>query len=50
VDLAKAKERIGDKVCMIGGFDQLHFFTGCTPAETRADVRRCFKAAGQGGL
>jgi uroporphyrinogen-III decarboxylase len=49
VDLAEAKRRIGDQVCMIGGFDQFHFFTGCTPEETRAEVRRCFAAAGQGG-
>jgi uroporphyrinogen-III decarboxylase len=49
VDLAKAKKRIGDKVCMIGGFDQFHFFVGCTPEATRAEVRRCFEAAGGGG-
>ena len=49
VDLAEAKRRIGDRVCMIGGFDQFHFFTGCTPEETRAEVRRCFEAAGAGG-
>lgn len=49
VDLAAAKRRIGDKVCMIGGFDQFHFFTGCTPAQTRAEVRRCFEAAGSDG-
>jgi len=49
VDLAEAKRRIGDKVCMIGGFDQQHFFTRCTPAQTRAEVRRCFEAAGEGG-
>jgi len=49
VDLARAKKIIGDKVCMIGGFDQLHFFTGCTPEETRKEVRRCFEAAGLGG-
>jgi uroporphyrinogen decarboxylase len=48
-DLAAAKRRIGDRVCMIGGFDQLHFFTGCTPEQTRAEVRRCFEAAGAGG-
>lgn len=41
VDLAEAKRRIGDKVCMIGGFDQFHFFAGCTPDQTRAEVRRC---------
>ncbi len=49
VDLAEAKQRIGDKVCMIGGFDQFHFFTGCDPDQTRAEVRRCFDAAGPGG-
>ena len=49
VDLAEAKRRIGDRVCMIGGLDQGHFFKGCTPAETRAEVRRCFEAAGAGG-
>jgi len=47
--LAEAKRRIGDKVCMIGGFDQFHFFTGCTEGETRKEVRRCFEAAGEGG-
>jgi len=49
VDLAKAKLRIGDKVCMIGGFDQFHFFTGCTEEDTRSEVRRCFEAAGKNG-
>ena len=48
-DLAKAKKRIGDKVCMIGGFDQFHYFTGCTPADTRKFVRKCFEEAGEGG-
>jgi hypothetical protein len=48
-DLAEAKRRIGSKVCMIGGFDQLRFFTRCTPKETRAEVRRCFAEAGGGG-
>jgi len=41
--------RIGEKVCMIGGFDQFHFFTGCSEEETRSEVRRCFEAAGAGG-
>jgi hypothetical protein len=49
VRLAEAKERIGDRVCMIGSFDQFHFFTGSTPEETRAEVRRCFEAAGSNG-
>ena len=47
--LEEAKHRIGDKVCMIGGFDQFHFFTGCSEAETRREVRRCFEAAGNNG-
>lgn len=49
VDLAKAKKRIGDKVCIIVGFDQLHFFQDCTEEETRAELRRCFEAADEGG-
>jgi len=48
-NLAEAKRRIGGQVCMIGGLDQLHFFTGCAPEKTRAEVRRCFEAAGAGG-
>jgi uroporphyrinogen-III decarboxylase len=47
--LEEAKRRIGDKVCMIGGFDQFHFFTGCSEADTRKEVRRCFEAAGGNG-
>ena len=47
--LKEAKRRIGDKVCMIGGFDQLHFFQNCTPEKTRAEVRRCFEEAGENG-
>lgn len=47
--LAEAKKRIGERVCMIGGFDQYHYFQGCTPEETRQAVRRCFEEAGEGG-
>lgn len=49
VDLAEAKRRIGSRVCMIGGFDQFHFFTGCTEEDTRRKVRECFEAAGENG-
>jgi uroporphyrinogen-III decarboxylase len=49
VDLAEAKKRIGDKVCMIGGFDQFHFFSGCRVEDTKNEVRRSFEAAGSGG-
>jgi uroporphyrinogen decarboxylase len=49
VILGDAKKRIGDKVCMIGGFDQYHFFNGCSEADVRNEVRRCFNEAGEGG-
>ena len=49
VDLAEAKRRIGDKVCMIGGFDQFHCLKDCTPAATRAAVHKCFEEAGANG-
>jgi hypothetical protein len=48
-DLAEAKRRIGDKVCMIGGFDQFHFFKDTAPDAVRDEVKRCFDAAGGGG-
>jgi uroporphyrinogen decarboxylase len=48
-DLAEARRRLDNRVCMIGGFDQFHFFVGCSPQETRAEVRRCFEAAGRDG-
>lgn len=48
-DLKEAKKRIGHRVCMIGGFDQGHYFWGCSPEDTRREVRRCFTEAGDGG-
>ena len=50
VDLADARKRIPQNICMIGGFDQYHFFKNCTPEQTRAEVRRCFEAAGEKGV
>lgn len=47
--LAEAKRRIGDRVCMIGGFDQFHFFKDSTQEATRRAVRKCFEDAGRGG-
>jgi len=40
--LAAAKRRIGDRVCMIGGFDQ-GVLLAEHPAGTRAEVRRLFE-------
>ncbi len=48
-DLKKAREIIGDRATMIGGFDQLHFFVGCEENATHAEVRRCFEEAGKNG-
>ncbi|MEW6756058.1 MAG: uroporphyrinogen decarboxylase family protein [Candidatus Latescibacterota bacterium] len=48
-DLAQARCRIPPQICMIGGFDQYHYFSGCTPAQTRRAVRRCFDQAGLDG-
>lgn len=47
--LGEAKARIGARTCLIGGFDQFHYFTGCTPADTRRAVRSAFEQAGGGG-
>jgi uroporphyrinogen-III decarboxylase len=47
--LAEAKQRIGHRVCMIGGFDQGHYFKDCIPEATRTEVRRCFEEAGANG-
>jgi uroporphyrinogen-III decarboxylase len=49
VNLAEAKRRIGDRVCMIGGFNQAHYLIDCPPEATRAEVRRCYEEAGPGG-
>lgn len=48
-DLKEAKKRIGKRLCMIGGFDQFHYFKNCSPQATRKEVRRCFEEAGQEG-
>jgi uroporphyrinogen decarboxylase len=48
-NLTRAKEKAAGRACMIGGFDQFHFFTKCSPEDTRAEVRRCFREAGAGG-
>ena len=48
-NLADARKRIPDDICMIGGFDQFHFFNDCTVEETKTEVKRCFREAGQEG-
>ena len=41
--LAEAKRRIGSRVCMIGGFDQFHYFVGCAPERDAAGGARRFR-------
>jgi len=48
-NLRIAKDLIGKKVCMIGGFDQFHFFKDCNEEKTRKAVRKCFEEAGDKG-
>lgn len=48
-DLSKIKSKLGDKMCLIGGFDQNNYFVGCDPDTTRDAVKRCFEQAGEGG-
>jgi uroporphyrinogen decarboxylase len=48
-DLVEAKRRIGDRICLIGGFDQARFLREGSPDQTRRAVRACFEAAGEGG-
>ncbi|MDZ7338612.1 MAG: uroporphyrinogen decarboxylase family protein [candidate division KSB1 bacterium] len=49
VDLAAAKRRVGQYVCMIGGMNQTHGFTYGTPEKVREMVLKNFAAAGPGG-
>ncbi|MFH1675858.1 MAG: uroporphyrinogen decarboxylase family protein [bacterium] len=49
VNLAELKKRVGDKVALIGGFDQNGGFQNCSPDQTRKLVRHCFETAGANG-
>jgi hypothetical protein len=48
VDLADAKRRIGDRVCLMGGFDE-HLLYERDARSVREEVRRCLDAAMEGG-
>lgn len=43
------KRRIGNKVCLIGGMDQVNILTNGTPGQVKAEVHRLFEALGPGG-
>lgn len=48
-NLAEARKRLNNNICMIGGFDQVNFFKNCSTKDTRKEVRRCFEEAGKDG-
>ena len=48
-DLGTIKRRLGDKMFLQGGFDQLHGFVNCTKEETKKMVYQCFEKAGSNG-
>jgi uroporphyrinogen-III decarboxylase len=48
VELAEAKRQVGDRICLCGGFDERVLAEGRVE-QVRAEVRRCMKAAAEGG-
>lgn len=46
---AEIKHRIGDKVCLIGGMDQVNILPNQTPAQITVEVKRLFENYGPGG-
>jgi hypothetical protein len=48
VDLADAKQRVGDRVCLMGGFNE-HLLYEADAEAVREEVKRCLDAAMAGG-
>ena len=49
VNLANLKETLGDRLCFIGGIDASDILNFGTPNDVEKEVKRCIKAAAQGG-
>lgn len=49
VDLALLKETLGDQVAFLGGIDASNILNFGTPNDVEEEVKRCIKAAAQGG-
>jgi uroporphyrinogen-III decarboxylase len=49
VDLREAKRRVGDRICLIGGFDQFNVLARGTGRDIEAHVRDCIESAATGG-
>ncbi|MDR1292357.1 MAG: hypothetical protein LBJ91_03040 [Clostridiales Family XIII bacterium] len=43
------RDALGDRMCLIGGFDQNEYFMNSTPDETREAVAACFEGAASDG-
>ncbi len=49
VDLAKVKEMVGDRICLVGNMDVTHVLVDAGREEVKEAVRRSISAAGAGG-
>jgi uroporphyrinogen decarboxylase len=49
VELARAKEMVGDRLCLVGNIDITHILVDAVKDEVFEAVRNSIKAAGQGG-
>lgn len=49
VELAKAKEMVGDRLCLLGNMDITHILVDASREEVFEAVRRSIEAAGRGG-
>jgi uroporphyrinogen decarboxylase len=47
-DLADVKQRVGERICLFGGFNE-HVLKSDDPDEVRDEVKRCIDAAAEGG-
>ena len=47
-DLADVKKRVGDRICLFGGFNE-HVLTSGDPQEVIDEVKRCIDAGAEGG-
>ncbi|HIC89235.1 MAG TPA: hypothetical protein EYP04_07505, partial [Anaerolineae bacterium] len=49
IDIGEAKQRIGDRVCLIGNMHQLRTLLNGTPDEVEQECRKLIAKAGPGG-
>ena len=49
VDFADAKRRIGDRVCLVGGLDDMEVLESLAEETVKAMERKCIEAAGPDG-